>query len=139
MTTRKTRTIETSINPVWNEVRSCPLALRLSCSRATTCRHSDVPQSLLGFKWNGVDVLQVRVFDRDTLSLDADHGVAWVRYGGLLTWLCVCVERCRHVVGVSVCRSLEGLPEGLEQTVTAPLRGNVQGTVTLELTLQRHE
>ena len=37
------------------------------------------PQSLLGFKWNGNDVLQCRVFDTDSLSAEAAHGTAFVR------------------------------------------------------------
>lgn len=84
---RKTHTIENSTSPVWNE-------------------------SLLGFKWNGNDVLQCRVFDTDSLSADAAHGTAFV--------------------------SLEGIPEAVEQSITVPLRGAITGQLVLELTLQRN-
>ena len=50
--TRKTRTIENSTSPAWNE-------------------------SLMCFKWNGCDPLLLRVFDRDNASPDA-CGVACI-------------------------------------------------------------
>jgi hypothetical protein len=34
-------------------------------------------------------------------------------------------------------RSLEGIPEAVDQSVTVPLRGSISGQLMLELTLQR--
>ena len=87
---------------------SC-LVVWLSGCRVT----SPLPlQSLMGFKWNGTDTLLLRVFDRDAASA-ADH----CGYANI---------------------NLDGIPVGIEQTITTDLQGMLSGTITVDLTFQKY-
>lgn len=87
----------------------------------------------MGFKWNGVDPITLRVFDRDTPNAAEHSGVACIRYCAVR--VSVYPSTPYHFL---FCCSLEGIPENTEQTVNVTLSGSLSGTVTLELTFQKH-